>query len=240
MSIFNGVAGRRSGNPLGVCFHNDAGSGSATVGFYEGWLPIHEPDAGFAHAYVAEDGVLMAEDLTNKAWHCGNTYGNTNFLSIEICQSMGDKDVFLSNEQKAIDLVAEWFKLYGWTANKDTVKLHVDFSSTACPHRSQEIHGSGDSCREYFISELNKRLNADISTVGRLDNMMCFYKVEGSANVYWFNGKEVRLLTHPDQIVILNDISKKFYGKEIPSYIFKKSAPYHVRLIQACNGPLQK
>ena len=32
MSIFNGVAGRRSGNPLGVCFHNDAGSQSADVG----------------------------------------------------------------------------------------------------------------------------------------------------------------------------------------------------------------
>ena len=145
MSIFNGVAGKRSGNPLGVCFHNDAGSQSADVSFYEGWLPNHNPESGFAHAYVAEDGVLMAEDLTNKAWHCGNSYGNANYLSVEICQSMGDKDVFLANEQKALDLVAEWFKLYGFTPNSDTVKLHVDFSSTACPHRSQELHGSGDS-----------------------------------------------------------------------------------------------
>lgn len=240
MSIFNGVAGRRSGNPLGVCFHNDAGSASADVGFYEGWLPNHNPESGFAHAYVAEDGVLMAEDLTNKAWHCGNSHGNANYLSVEICQSMGDKDIFLSNEQKALDVVAEWFKLYGLKPNKDTVKIHVDFSPTDCPHRSQEIHGAGEACRQYFISELNKRLNADITTVGRFNKMMCLYKVEGNVNVYWFTGNEVRLLTHPDQIVILNDIYKKCYGKEIPSYVFKKSAPYHVRLIQACNGPLQK
>ena len=184
--------------------------------------------------------MLIAEDLTNKAWHCGDSYGNVNFLSVEICQSMGDKDTFLSNEQKALDVVVEWFKLYGLRPNKDTVKIHADFSPTDCPHRSQEIHGPGESCREYFISELNKRLNADISTVGRFNKMMCLYKVEGNANVYWFNGNEVRLLTHPDQIVILNDIHKKYYGKEIPSYVFKKSAPYHVRLIQACSGPLQK
>ena len=78
MSIFNGVAGHRAGNPIGVCFHNDTGSASADCGFYEGWLPNHDPESGFAHAYVAEDGVLIAEDLSNKAWHCGDSYGRMN------------------------------------------------------------------------------------------------------------------------------------------------------------------
>ena len=239
MSIFKGVAGRRSVNPLGVCFHNDAGSQSADVGFYEGWLPNHNPESGFAHAYVADDGVLMAEDLTYKAWHCGNSYGNANYLSVEICQSMGDKETFLSNEQKALDLVAEWFKVYGWTPNADTVKIHVDFSATSCPHRTQEIHGQGDACRNYFISELNKRINAVVD-VRRLNKMMCFYTVKGGNTVYWFNGFEVRKLTHPDQINILNRIYKDCYGKDIPSYQFENSAPWHVRLIQACNGTVQK
>lgn len=239
MSIFHGVAGKRTRNPIGVCYHNDAGGANADTGFYEGWLPNHNPEAGFAHAYVAEDGILMAEDLTYKAWHCGNSYGNSNFLSIEICQSMGDRDVFLANEQKALDLTAEWFKLYGWTPNKDTVKLHVDFSPTACPHRSQELHGAGDACRNYFISELNKRINAVVDT-RKVNKMMCFYKVKGENTVYWFNGFEVRRLTHPDQISILNQIYKDCYGKEIPTYIFEKSAPWHIRLIQACNGTIQK
>lgn len=236
MSIFNGVAGRRSGNPHGVCFHNDAGSGQATVSFYEGWLPNHDPESGFAHAYVAEDGILQAEDLTNKAWHCGNSYGNANFLSVEICQSMGDEAVFRENEQKALDLVAEWFKLYGWTPDKNTVRIHKQFSPTSCPHRSCEIHGDA---QQYFIDELNKRLFSNIN-MKEVRRMNCLYRVEGEAKTYWFNGLEVRYLSHPDQIVILNQIYKDCFGREIPCYVFKKSAPYHIRLIQACDGMVQK
>lgn len=236
MSIYNGIAGRRAGKPLGVCFHNDAGSGQATVSFYEGWLPNHDPESGFAHAYVAEDGILQAEDLTNKAWHCGNSYGNANFLSIEICQSMGDEAVFRENERKALDLVAEWFKLYGWTPDKNTVRIHKQFSATSCPHRSCELHGDA---QQYFIDELNKRLSEDINAK-EARRMNCLFRVEGDAKTYWFNGLEVRYLTRPDQIVILNQIYKDCFGREIPCYVFKKSAPYHVRLIEACNGMVQK
>lgn len=236
MSIYNGIAGRRAGKPLGVCFHNDAGSGQATVSFYEGWLPNHDPESGFAHAYVAEDGILQAEDLTNKAWHCGNSYGNANFLSVEICQSMGDEAVFRENEQKALDLVAEWFKLYGWTPDKNTVRIHKQFSATSCPHRSCELHGDA---QQYFIDELNKRLSEDINAK-EVRRMNCLFRVEGDAKTYWFNGLEVRYLTQPDQIVILNQIYKDCFGREIPCYVFKKTAPYHIRLIQACNGKVQK
>ena len=104
MSIFHGVAGKRTTPPLGVCFHNDAGSKNATCGFYSSWLPCHEPAAGFAHYYVCSDGILQAEDEKYKAWHCGNSYGNANYISIEICQSMGDIEVFKNNEKNAIQL----------------------------------------------------------------------------------------------------------------------------------------
>lgn len=236
MSIFNGVAGRRSRNPLGVCFHNDAGSSQATASFYAGWLPNHKPESGFAHAYVAEDDALIAEDLTNKAWHCGNSYGNANFLSVEICQSMGDEAIFRENEQKALDLVAEWFKFYGWTPDKNTVRIHKQFSFTACPHRSCELHGEGEACVEYFISELKKRLE-DVRGVGRMN---CLYTVKDTGKAYWFDGRKVHYLTHPDQIAILNRIYKDCYGKDMPSYIFENGAPWHVRLIQATCGEEQK
>lgn len=232
MSVFNGVAGHRNGNPNGVCFHNDAGSASADCSFYAGWLPNHDPESGFAHAYVAEDGVLMAEDLTNKAWHCGNSYGNANYLSVEICQSMGDEHVFLSNEQKALDLVADWFKLYGWEPDENTVKVHREFTATNCPHRSDELHGDA---KQYFIDELKKRLNKTKTEEGE-DIMRCFYSVEGGSTVYYFDGTKIHTLTHPDQITILNRIYKDCTGKDIPSYIFSNAAPWHVRLAQAING----
>ena len=239
MSIFHGVAGKRIGEPKGICFHNDAGSASADSDFYAGWLPNHNPADGFAHMYVAEDGTLLAEDLDYRAYHCGNSYGNENYLSIEICQSMGDEQIFRSNEQKAFDLAARIFLFYGWEPNSETVKLHRDFATTECPHRTQELHGEGEVSRNYIIAELKRRLECPVD-IREVTKMMCFYRVEGSNKVYWFNGREVRYLTHPDQITILSRIYKDCYGVEPPSYEFKKSAPYHMRLIQACNGEVQK
>lgn len=230
MSIFHGIAGKRSTPPLGICFHNDAGSQNATCEFYSSWLPNHEPSAGFAHYYVSSDGILKAEDEAYKAWHCGNSYGNANYISIEICQSMGDIEVFKKNEISAIQLAKQIMSDYSLTPNRDTVKLHQDFASTACPHRSMEIHGGLEGTRKYFIDQLT---NSVSTTQKGEKDMQCFYTVDGSPDVYWFNGDSVRRLTNPDQISILNRIYNDINGRDIPTYTFTSSAPWHKRLIQA-------
>ena len=74
MNITN--AGVRGHNPTGVVIHNDAGSNGANAGFYNNWLPNHNPENGFAHVYIASDGRLQASDFSNMAWHCANSYGN--------------------------------------------------------------------------------------------------------------------------------------------------------------------
>ena len=56
MNITN--AGVRGHNPTGVVIHNDAGSNGANAGFYNNWLPTHNPENGFAHVYIASDGRL--------------------------------------------------------------------------------------------------------------------------------------------------------------------------------------
>ena len=83
MSICRGVAGLRGGNPRGIFIHNDAGSQNANAAFYRKWLQTHPLENGFAHAYVASDGILYAEDDAYAAWHCGQTDGNRNYYSIE-------------------------------------------------------------------------------------------------------------------------------------------------------------
>ena len=62
MSICRGVAGLRGGNPRGIFIHNDAGSQNANAAFYRKWSQTHPLENGFAHAYVASDGILYAED----------------------------------------------------------------------------------------------------------------------------------------------------------------------------------
>lgn len=79
MSICRGVAGLRGGNPRGIFIHNDAGSQNANAAFYRKWLQTHPLENGFAHAYVASDGILYAEDDAYAAWHCGQTDENRNY-----------------------------------------------------------------------------------------------------------------------------------------------------------------
>lgn len=156
MSLCGGIAGYRGHNPRGAVLHNDAGSKNANAKFYANWLPGHNLEDGFAHYYVAEDGILQAEDDMNGAYHCGNDYYNMEYLSFEMCQSMGDANTFLKNEEKVLQLVAQKFKQYGIQPNNETVKLHKEIVATACPHRSVEIHGGDAATKAYFIKRIKE------------------------------------------------------------------------------------
>lgn len=158
MSICNGVAGSRGRNPIGIFIHNDAGSQNANAAFYRNWLQTHPLENGFAHYYVAQDGILQAEDDSNCAWHCGNLDGNLNYLSVEVCQSMGDLDVFKHNEEKAFQLVASKCIQYGITPNENTIRLHQEVYATSCPHRSVEIHGGRGATEAYFIERIKAHI----------------------------------------------------------------------------------
>lgn len=154
--ITKGIAGRRNGRVKGVVIHNDAGSNAANTAFYRGYVTNNNAANGFAHWYVASDGILQMEDEGNMAWHTANADGNANYIGIEACQSMGNLAQFLNNEKRAIKLAAEVLKRHGLQPNTSTVRLHNTFSSTACPHRSQEQHGAGNATQAYFINEIKK------------------------------------------------------------------------------------
>lgn len=251
MNITN--AGVRGYNPTGVVIHNDAGSNCANAGFYNNWLPNHNPENGFAHVYIASDGRLQASDFSNMAWHCANSYGNANYASWEVCQSEGDLNQFLRNEQAVLDDVAKYMKQWGLTPNHDTVKLHQELSSTSCPRRSVEAHGGTvESCRSYFIAELNKRLTGQTSSTVAVNNtqtnteledddlMKFTYQVntkdgKPAGGISYFNGTKVIGFTNGDQWTIVKQIYKDTTGKDLKHYVWNEGAPWHVRFLQANN-----
>ena len=242
MNITN--AGVRGHNPTGVVIHNDAGSNGANTSFYNSWLPTHDPENGFAHVYIASDGRLQASDFSNMAWHCANSYGNANYASWEVCQSEGDLNQFLRNEQAVLDDVAKYIKQWGLTPNRDTVKLHQELSATSCPRRSVEVHGGTlESCRSYFIAELNKRLtgqtgghiNTQTNTELEDDELMKFTYTNGDGTVYYFNGEKVIALSHEDQWKIIQQVYKDTTGKDLKHYKWSKKEPWYIRFMQA-NG----
>lgn len=164
MSICRGVAGNRGRKPKGIFIHNDAGSKNANAAFYRNWLPSHPLENGFAHYYVAQDGILQAEDDWNGAWHCGQYDGNMYYLSIEVCQSMGDLEQFKKNEEAALKLAAQKCKQYGIVPNANTIRLHREVSATACPHRSVDIHGGADGTKAYFVKRITELMKGNVGT----------------------------------------------------------------------------
>ena len=249
MSICGGIAGRRGRNPLGATIHNDAGGQNANAGFYNIWLRTHDLAAGFAHYYVANDYTLQAEDDGNCAWHCGNTTGNVGYLSFEACQSMGDLAVFRQNEDNTLKLVAQKFRQYGIVPNENTVRLHQEFSSTACPHRSVAIHGGAAATKQYFISKIKQYMGMNtgvVPAVGaspetipwnstEVGDMQQFFTIDGGKTVYYFNGYDIRGLCHPDELNALNEIYKQNHGKDMLVVDYKSKAPYYKRLLAVLN-----
>lgn len=150
----------------GVVIHNDAGSQAATASYYQKWLnakSAKELEDGFAHYYVSSDGTYQFASENSIAWHTLNQTGNTEYIGIEADQSMGDLTQFKKNEANALKLAAQVLKRLGLTANRTTVKLHKQFSSTSCPHRSVDIHGDGTAVQDYFIAQITKYMSGNAS-----------------------------------------------------------------------------
>lgn len=112
------------------------------------------------------------------AWHTANKNGNKNSYGIEICQSIGESDkVFLANEQSAFQEAARLLNKWGLKANRNTVRLHMEFSQTSCPHRSMKLHTGFDpvtqgvpsqaikiKLKDYFIKQIRAYQSGKVPT----------------------------------------------------------------------------
>lgn len=164
----------RGKKPTSVVIHNDAGSSSAQQ--YEKSLvntSTSRYENGIAHSYASKGYVWEGISEDKVAWHTANQNGNTNAYGIEVCQSMSASDAdFLKNEQVALKFIAAKMKKWGMKPNRNTVKLHMEYVSTACPHRSLKLHTGFDpvksgrpsqatmnKLKDYFIKQIKAFMN---------------------------------------------------------------------------------
>ena len=159
-NITGGIAGRRAGNVKGVVIHNDYGAMSAKE--YIAWLKRRKNagqlDLGFAHYYIDRNTIVRVEDTYNGAWATANKDGNMNYISSEVVQSFYGvltTEQFKENEAMVFRQAAEDLQFYKLPINRNTVRLHREFSSTSCPHRSADLHGKViNAVKDYFISQI--------------------------------------------------------------------------------------
>ncbi|MHB7915040.1 SH3 domain-containing protein [Staphylococcus haemolyticus] len=172
---------KRGYNPKGIVIHNDAGSKGATAEAYRNGLvnaPLSRLEAGIAHSYISGNTVWQALDESQVGWHTANQYGNKNYYGVEVCQSIGaDNKTFLQNEQATFQECARLLKKWGLPANRNTIRLHNEFTSTSCPHRSSELHTGFNpvtqgllpsdkqvKLKDYFIKQIRAYMKGNIPT----------------------------------------------------------------------------
>ncbi|QQC96546.1 N-acetylmuramoyl-L-alanine amidase [Mammaliicoccus sciuri] len=168
---------KRGYKPKGIVIHNDASSLTA-----EQWrnalvnAPLSTLERGIAHSYISNGYVYQALPESRVAWHTANNDGNKNYYGIEVCQSMRATDKqFLENEQQAFQEAARMLKKWKLPVNRDTVRIHSEFSATQCPHRSLALHCNYTSSyrapqdvvnkmKDYFISQIKSYYDGKIPT----------------------------------------------------------------------------
>ncbi|MCO4330311.1 SH3 domain-containing protein [Staphylococcus hyicus] len=170
---------QRGYKPKYIVIHNDAGSKYATAESYRNGLvkaPLSGLEAGIAHSYVSGNTVWQALDESQVGWHTASKNGNRDGYGIEVCQSMGaDNATFLKNEQATFQECARLLKKWELPANRNTIRLHNEFVSTSCPHRSALLHTGFDpvsrgampkdkqlELKDYFIKQIRAFMNGDI------------------------------------------------------------------------------
>ncbi|WOZ56164.1 endolysin [Brochothrix phage BtpYZU02] len=173
-SVCRGVAGKRVGNVKGVVIHNTWDNNTAESHIERlGKMNNEQLEAGYGHYYVDEDTIARVEDTFNKAWHTANTEGNAYYIGIEVRGNrQTPKEEFEKAEQNAFKQAYEDLKYYKLPINRNTVRLHCEFTATECPKRSLIEHCGYDSTnkqpqavidklKDYFIAQIKKCGNTE-------------------------------------------------------------------------------
>lgn len=101
------------------------------------------------HFLVDENEVIQCTSEDKRASHTGKGYdfGNLYTISIEICRSKCDEELYLKAQKKAIEFVKSLMEKYNLT--KENIYFHSDFDINAyCPHRILNMYRNKKSFLE--------------------------------------------------------------------------------------------
>ena len=111
----------------GIVIHNTWNDASAKA--ERNYMTKNPKPTGF-HIVVDDKEALQLIPFDRNAYHCGNGYGNRNYIGLEICYSKSGGEKFEKAEDNAIKIVADILLDNDWDTSN--VKFHKDFASKNC------------------------------------------------------------------------------------------------------------
>lgn len=108
------------------------------------------------HSVVDETKIVECVPFTRNTWHCGNQYGNMNYIGIEIARSTGNIEDFKKAERNCAKYIAGILKKFGWGI--DRVVTHQYCSGKYCPHKTLDMGWSR------FLNMVKEEMGNKVST----------------------------------------------------------------------------
>lgn len=150
----------------GIVIHNTWNDASAKA--ERNYMINNTEPTGF-HIVVDDKEALQLIPFDRNAYHCGNGYGNRNYLGLEICYSKSGGEKFEKAEDNAIKIVANILLENNW--DTDNVKFHKDFASKNCPNLTdtdefiKEVESELDSLKENQKYKIANKPTATLASI---------------------------------------------------------------------------
>ena len=150
----------------GIVVHNTWNDASAKA---ERNYMINNPKPTGFHIVVDDKEALQLIPFDRNAYHCGNGYGNRNYIGLEICYSKSGGEKFEKAEDNAIKIVANILLENNW--DTDNVKFHKDFASKNCPNLTdtdefiKEVESELDSLKENQKYKIANKPTASLASI---------------------------------------------------------------------------
>lgn len=120
--------------PKGIVIHNTWNNAPSKN---EASYMVGNPNMVSFHTVIDENVIYECIPFTRNSWHCGATYGNRNYIGIEIARSRSDVNLFKKAEDNTARYVVAILKKYGWGLDK--VYTHQQQSGKYCPHKTLDL-----------------------------------------------------------------------------------------------------
>lgn len=223
---------------------HSTGNPNSTAQNEADYMSRKDLNSGFYTHVVGNGQVIQTANVNQGAWDVGGNWNNETYAAVELIESHKTKEEFLRDYAIYIELLRD-------LANQAGIPIQVDVGGVGInTHYYCTYNQPGNNSdhvdpypylqkwgisKEQFKKDIEQGVAVQKEETKKEERkkestMVCTYQYEGNGAIWYFDGKNVTVLAHPDEWEVLKMIYKANNGKEMPHFVWKKNAPFNARL----------
>lgn len=221
-------------SPIYFAIHSTANVGASARNHVNYWRDNPQGNKYAVH-YVADwNEAFQCVEEDRLCYQVGN--GNSKCIGIEICEGRNE-DEFMRSMENARKVILEVLARRGWGIDKlkshDWFRIHYGGTDHTDPLPYLKRYGKD---WDWFINFISQGESAPQIQPTEFEEEIMEYIMQPDEQNYLVHvcGMQYKVLTHPDQVVALQETARRVKGKELPIFAYgNKVSPWGGRLLEA-------